>query len=143
MKVLFLSAVSGTSLLRETRNWKNETCADLNVAENCEFACGADLGDCIITCGSNDQECRTVCNRDYSYCLDKCPCYTKCPLGCDWCANPLCPDPIDDEQHAVLILSTYKENFLDSKDPVLMSFSGKFQLPLHYCDKIKAKHMRL
>ena len=37
------------------RNWKNETCADLDIAENCEFACGADLGDCIILCGSNDQ----------------------------------------------------------------------------------------
>ena len=41
------------------------------------------------------------------------------------CPNPLCPDPIDDEQHSVLILSTYKNDFFDNKDPVLMDFSGK------------------
>ena len=47
-----VQVATASSLLR---NWKNETCTDLDVAEQCEFGCGGDLGDCIIACGSNDQ----------------------------------------------------------------------------------------
>ena len=64
-----------------------------SAAQKCENDC-QDLNlNCIVACGG-DAGCISECTRDFTYCLDRCPCYQNCYSGCpcsyetEYCRDP-------------------------------------------------------
>ena len=54
----------------------NQTCTDLNIADQCEDACLNVLAECLVTCelvSPNDTTCKMLCARDDADCIDACP----------------------------------------------------------------------
>lgn len=62
-------------------------------AQECENDCQDVNLNCIVACGG-DAGCISECTRDFTYCLDRCPCYQNCYNGCpcsyetDYCRDP-------------------------------------------------------
>ena len=54
----------------------NQTCTDLDIAEQCEEACLTVLAECLVTCeliAPDDTTCKMLCARDDADCIDACP----------------------------------------------------------------------
>ena len=48
--------------------------SDINLARECETACGAEMFECLEECGANT-ECSSLCYRASVVCNDACPCH--------------------------------------------------------------------
>ena len=48
--------------------------SDINLARECETACGSEMFQCLEECGANT-ECSSSCYRESVVCNDACPCH--------------------------------------------------------------------
>ena len=54
----------------------NQSCTDIDLANQCEEQCLQILGQCLIDCELNvpgDNTCKMLCARDDADCIDACP----------------------------------------------------------------------
>ena len=67
--ILLLGLVAGESRL-------NQSCTDLDLADQCEVTCLNVLAECLLTCeivSPNDNTCKMLCARADADCIDACP----------------------------------------------------------------------
>ncbi|CAG5078114.1 Oidioi.mRNA.OKI2018_I69.PAR.g8904.t1.cds [Oikopleura dioica] len=69
-------------------NLYNTTCQDEDLALKCDSFCYTDFLTCKDDC--EDSSCERNCLADYTECYEQCPCFRKCPNGCDDCPNSIC-----------------------------------------------------
>ena len=55
----------------------------------CAQQCVDNLNDCIREC-KEDAFCIYQCELDEAVCINYCPCFPGCPLGCENCDSPSC-----------------------------------------------------
>ena len=80
----------------------NPNCNHQDQAIECEDDCLAVLVPCHSEC-EDEHDCISVCMRQYTLCVDKCPCHTECFNGCP-CDNESvycmdCQERYHDEYH--------------------------------------------
>jgi len=80
----------------------NPDCNHQDQAIECEDDCLAILVPCHSEC-EDEHDCISVCMRQYTLCVDKCPCHTECFNGCP-CDNDSvycmdCQERYHDEYH--------------------------------------------
>ncbi|CAG5108118.1 Oidioi.mRNA.OKI2018_I69.chr1.g3641.t1.cds [Oikopleura dioica] len=66
-----------------------DNCPDEELQAECNGLCRADFNKCRLLCET--EYCLSICDREYSGCLDNCPCGANCEQGCVGCDSPLCP----------------------------------------------------
>ena len=68
---------------------KSQECADYEFAMKCMDQCYLDQQRCMIDC-EEEEICRFGCYNFVSDCINRCPCQTECPRGCDGCYHSVC-----------------------------------------------------
>ena len=73
--------------------------SDINLANKCFEHCEALFDGCKPRCLENPQ-CLLECSQGLANCIVHCPCFEKCPQGCEDCHSGFCeclnPDTNDD-----------------------------------------------
>ena len=74
----------------------------MSLNTECIEYCNAKLEDCQLEC-HGEVDCNFECKNTALSCVNSCPCFEECPIGCDGCYTPFCmcydyennPDYID------------------------------------------------
>ena len=80
-------------LCKKRGSKQNPVQVKILAAQECENDCQDINLTCIVACGG-DAGCISECTRDFTYCLDRCPCYQNCYNGCpcsyetEYCRDP-------------------------------------------------------
>ncbi|CAG5105141.1 Oidioi.mRNA.OKI2018_I69.chr1.g1871.t1.cds [Oikopleura dioica] len=79
----------------------NPDCSDEDkeLAEKCDKNCQDEFKSCHEACDSTN--CEHSCLREFVDCTDSCPCFIKCPDGCENCPNDICKSCMELETNRI------------------------------------------
>ena len=63
-------------------------CSNTNEQQMCEADCDTVYIECLFRCGQD--ACLSECAVELNRCIDRCPCNSNCPNGCEHCDNDAC-----------------------------------------------------